>query len=451
MPIQEDETALVVWALWRHYYRYRDIEFIRPLWVDVVQKAADFMVRYRDPRTGLPLPSYDLWEERWGVHAFTVATVYGGLKAARNFAVCFGDRVKAEAYNQAAEEIKSASAKYLYSDKLGRFVRRLVPRDNPLPPDSPNYQETSSLKPDEEIEGFYEVDETIDASLYAIFKFHLFEADDPRVAATMKAVQHKLWVNTKVGGMARYENDSYHRVSNDTQSVPGNPWFICTLWLADYLIARAATVADLKLAAPIFEWTASHAMESGILAEQVNPYTSDPLSVSPLTWSHAGVVSTVIKYLEKLEQLQTCQTCSQPVFRMRKPGIVEVRAQATFDRLEAGFDQTTGRETCSPVGKFVRSDPITHQQTRVTLSIDVSDCIGCDVCVAHCDRGVLKMVDGKALIDLTHLNKCDLDGECVEVCPTKVVSLAISAPLDPAHRQNGSLDQVPPPLRSEAD
>src|SRR3712207_9032671 len=81
LPIQEDETALVVWALWRHYYRYRDIEFIRPIWVDVVQKAADFMVRYRDQRTGLPLPSYDLWEERWGVHAFTVATVYGGLRS----------------------------------------------------------------------------------------------------------------------------------------------------------------------------------------------------------------------------------------------------------------------------------------------------------------------------------------------------------------------------------
>ena len=100
LPIQEDETALVVWALWRHYYRYRDIEFIRPMWVDIVQKAADFMCKYRDPRTGLPLPSYDLWEERWGVHAFTVATVYGGLKAATNFAVCFGDRDRAERYRQ---------------------------------------------------------------------------------------------------------------------------------------------------------------------------------------------------------------------------------------------------------------------------------------------------------------------------------------------------------------
>jgi ferredoxin len=73
------------------------------------------------------------------------------------------------------------------------------------------------------------------------------------------------------------------------------------------------------------------------------------------------------------------------------------------------------------------------------------------VCVAHCDKGVLKMVDGKALIDLTQLNKCDLDGECVEVCPTDVVSLVVT----------GSAETAPPakpvrlhpqrPLRSAAD
>ena len=35
------------------------------------------------------------------------------------------------------------------------------------------------------------------------------------------------------------------------------------------------------------------------------------------------------------------------------------------------------------------------------------------------------MIDGKALVDLRRLNECDLDGECVEVCPTKVVSLTV--------------------------
>jgi hypothetical protein len=63
----------------------------------------------------------------------------------------------------------------------------------------------------------------------------------------MKAVEEKLWVKTRVGGLARYENDYYHRVSNDIAAVPGNPWFICTLWLADYFITRATTTAELKV------------------------------------------------------------------------------------------------------------------------------------------------------------------------------------------------------------
>ena len=432
MPIQEDETALVVWAMWRHYYRYRDIEFVRPLWVDVVQKAGDFMCKYRDPRTGLPLPSYDLWEERWGVHAFTVATVYGGLKAARNFAVCFGDRERAERYNKAAEEIRVGAAKYLWSDKLNRFVRRLVPKDIPVPPDDSNYVETAELKMGEaKLEDVYEVDEVLDASLYSIFKFHLFEVNDERVEATMKAVEEKLWVKTRVGGVARYENDYYHRISNDIAAVPGNPWFICTLWLADYYISRAQTTAELKMALPIFEWTAGHALESGVLAEQVNPYTNEPISVSPLTWSHATVVSTSIKYLEKLEQLQTCNTCNQPIFHLRRPGPVEVKSQATFDRLEAEFEAAGSREMASAIGKFQKEDPKSKTTVKATLAIDVRDCIGCDVCVAHCDKGVLKMVDGKALIDLRHLNKCDLDGECVEVCPTDVVTLLVQPVEEP--------------------
>jgi ferredoxin len=448
MPIQEDETALVVWAMWRHYFRYRDIEFIRPLWVDVVQKAADFMVRYRDPRTGLPLPSYDLWEERWGVHAFTVATVYAGLKAAHNFAVCFGDRVKAAIYIKAAEEVKAGAERHLFSPRLNRFVRRLVPRDNPKPPDNGSYEETIPLSGYTSDE-LFEVDETIDASLFGIFKFHMFDADDPRVVSTMRAVEQKLWVKTRVGGLARYENDYYHRISNDTVAVPGNPWFICTMWLADYYIARAKTNAELKQALPIFEWTAGHAMESGVLAEQVNPYTNEPISVSPLTWSHATVVSTAIKYLEKLEALQLCNHCQQPVYRLRRRGQVEVRSQAHFNRLDADFELDDARETASPIGNFVRDDETgLAPSQQVTLAIDTRDCIGCEVCVARCDKGVLRMIDGKALIDLRNLNHCDLDGECVSVCPTSVVTLNIRPIEAPARLTAAELNSLNKPKKN---
>ena len=106
-------------------------------------------------------------------------------------------------------------------------------------------------------------------------------------------------------------------------------------------------------------------------------------------------------------------------------GQVEVKSQGTFDRLDADFAIAEGREMASPVGKFTRVDPRTRLSVKATLAIDIRDCIGCDVCVAHCDKGVLRMVDGKALVDLRHLNKCDMDGECVEVCPTDVVSLVV--------------------------
>src|SRR6185312_14279369 len=318
--------------------------------------------------------------------------------------------------------------------------------EQPVPPDDSNYVEATALADEHRPEDVYEVDEVIDASLYAIFKFHLFEVDDERVESTMKAVEEKLWVKTRVGGVARYENDYYHRVSNDIAAVPGNPWFICTMWLADYFITRATTAAELKNALPIFEWTASHALESGVLAEQVNPYTNDPLSVSPLTWSHATVVSTAIKYLEKLEALQTCSHCQQPFYRLRRRGMVEVRSQAHFNRLDADFEQDDARETSSPVGHFVREESANQAALHATLAIDTRDCIGCEVCVARCNKGVLRMIDGKALIDLRQLNQCDMDGECVEVCPTNVVTLNIQtidppAELTPAEAR--SLDDDP--------
>ena len=60
----------------------------------------------------------------------------------------------------------------------------------------------------------------------------------------------------------------------------------------------------LKGAEDMLEWVASHALASGTLAEQVDPYTNQPLSVSPLTWSHAAVVQAVNQYLAKREALE---------------------------------------------------------------------------------------------------------------------------------------------------
>jgi len=36
----------------------------------------------------------------------------------------------------------------------------------------------------------------------------------------------------------------------------------------------------------ILEWVAEHALPSSVLAEQLDPYTCTPRMVAPLTWSH---------------------------------------------------------------------------------------------------------------------------------------------------------------------
>ena len=291
LPVQEDETALVVWALWRHFERFRDLEFIKPHYRGLVIRAADWMCGYRYEDTGLPRPSWDLWEERRGVHAWTVGATWGGLQAAANFAEAFGERDLAAKYRGTAAEIKAAVRKHLKSPDLGCFARTINRQDD----------------------GTWHHDRTADASLMGLWYFGMFAPDDPEIVATMERIRDRLWVKTDVGGVARYEDDYYHQVSDDIERVPGNPWFICTLWLAQWYIARASSAEDLKPAMDLVEWVANRDLPSGVMAEQVHPYTNEPLSVSPLTWSHATLVMTVEEYLKKRGRMNRCPECGQTV------------------------------------------------------------------------------------------------------------------------------------------
>ncbi len=279
VPIQEDETSLVLWALWQHYDKYREVEFTRKLYRPLITKAADFLVGFFDEDLSLPKPSWNLWEDRRGIHTFTCASVVAGLRAAGKFAHLFGEKSRGEKYEETADKIVKGMREHLYSEEKGRFLRAL------------------HFHNDEH----FEADTTVDASVFGTFYFGAFDADDRMVKNTMRAVEEKLWIPTKIGGVARFENDGYMRASEE---VTGNPWFICTLWLADYRIAVAKKKEDLKGVVEILEWTAKRALPSGVLAEQVNPVSGEPASVSPLTWSHSTFVATVAQYLRKLNEFK---------------------------------------------------------------------------------------------------------------------------------------------------
>lgn len=277
LPIQQDETSLVVWALRRHFEVFRDVEFIKGLYGPLVVQPATWILGYRD-HSGLPLPSWDLWEERRGVHLFTVAATIGALQAAADFARDMGAHDRAAEFGEGASRMRGAMVRHMWSPERQRFARSVLADGD----------------------GRYQADWTLDSSAAALFMFGALPADDERVQSHMRALRDRLWVRTGVGGMARYEGDAYHRVEHANQhDVPGNPWVISTLWHALWLVERAASLQELGEALPYLEWAYLRATPAGVLAEQYHPWEGTPISVSPLTWSHATVVTFAQSYLRR--------------------------------------------------------------------------------------------------------------------------------------------------------
>ncbi|MEX0931901.1 MAG: glycoside hydrolase family 15 protein [Candidatus Paceibacterota bacterium] len=285
LAIQEDETALVVVTLWDHYRVSKDLEFIEEIYNSFIKHATEFFCTYVEEKTRLPLPSYDLWEEKHGISTYTACVVYGALNSAAQFARLLGKEDDALRYENRAGELKEAILTHLYNPETKFFDKLVRVNDN----------------------GELERDTTIDvSSFYGLYRFGVLDIDEPKMREGASIVYDKLQCKTRIGGIVRYEGDKYFKVSDDT---PGNPWFVTTLWMVRYEIARAKNKEDMERIVEKLGWTKSCATSAGMLSEQLNPHTGDPMSVAPLTWSHAEYVLTIIAYLEKMEELGFCSVC----------------------------------------------------------------------------------------------------------------------------------------------
>jgi GH15 family glucan-1,4-alpha-glucosidase len=266
LPIQEDETALVIRAIHQYYKETGNEEILEEKWSSLIKPAADFMVEYFDRDLGLPKPSYDLWEEKHYISTFTVAAVYSGLKSASEIAEELGK--KPGEYEEVAETIREKGLEELRSEETKRYVRGL--------------------------EDGEQLDE-VSAPLYYLYKFGLVDGEDDYFTNTMNAIMHDLSPDTEIGGIARYKGDYYHNVTENFEKVPGNPWIICTLWAAQYLLEEASSKEDIQEAEGYIEWVEENSLDTGVMPEQVDPYTGEGKSVAPLTWSHSEYIETMIK------------------------------------------------------------------------------------------------------------------------------------------------------------
>jgi len=193
-------------------------------------------------------------------------------------------------YRDAAERLREATDTSLYSPDLGRFARRVAVEED----------------------GTLTVDMVNDSAIYGLWRFGMYPPDEPRIVQTMKAISEELANRGPAGGIARYRDDYYFKVDPDTNKVPGNPWFICTLWLAQWYIATAKTAHDLKSAREIINWVVAHQLPGGLLSEQLDPNTGAPLSVSPLTWSAAELITTVDEFCKRSERVRRSALSTVP-------------------------------------------------------------------------------------------------------------------------------------------
>jgi GH15 family glucan-1,4-alpha-glucosidase len=265
LAIQEDETAIVIYMLSEYLTHTQDEDFVFSLYTTLIQPACNFMTRFIDEQTRLPHASYDLWEEKFLTSTYTMAVVYRALMVAAELADKFQYPDDAVAWKDAASAIL---------DGLGAFY------DN----DRGIYRKGFLLRED----GSLEFDNTLDVSnLYGPMMFGGKDFASDMIENTLKALDATLLNCTPSGGAPRYEHDQYFAVD---PKYMGNPWFVTTLWMAQYYARNGQPDKGHELV----DWTIQHTLPSGVLSEQVNPESGAPLSVTPLVWSHAELINTIL-------------------------------------------------------------------------------------------------------------------------------------------------------------
>lgn len=269
LPFQQDETSLTIWALGVYAAAQPDDPLLPEFFLHLVERPMEFMLDYVDC-DGLPQPSWDLWEERRGVHAHTVAATVAGFRAAATMAERWGSEEQVSAWRAAADRMLTAWNEHGWNAERSCYFRMLTPTADG-----------------------YAGDATLDSAILAFDDLGL-AAEMPNFEKAFLTLQDGLRVRTPVDGYARYEKDYYFR---QTEDAPGNPWIICTMW-----VARAeARRGNWAAAEDWLRWAQKWAHPSGVLSEQLHPLTGQPLSVSPLTWSHAEVLETALLVLRRDE------------------------------------------------------------------------------------------------------------------------------------------------------
>jgi alpha,alpha-trehalase len=196
-----------------------------------------------------PEKDQGIWEVRGEPRHFLYSKLMCWVALDR--AVALADRLDAahrvESWTQAAAEIREAILTRGWSAQANAF--------------------TQSFGSDE-----------LDASSLMLPLVGLLPANDPRVLATIAAIEDRL--TDERGLVYRYR-------SHDGLEGEEGTFLLCTFWLAQAL-ARAGEPARART---VFERAAAFVNDVGLLAEEVDPVNGELLGNFPQAFSHIGLVN----------------------------------------------------------------------------------------------------------------------------------------------------------------
>jgi GH15 family glucan-1,4-alpha-glucosidase len=199
------------------------------------------------------VPDAGLWELRGAERVHTLSSVMCWVACDR--LAKYADRLKladrAQYWRLHAETIHDVISKRSWNAKLNAF--------------------TATMEGD-----------SLDASLLLMPRLGFLDANDPRFAGTVAAIESQL----KQGDFV------YRYIERDDFGYPENAFLVCTFWYIEALAAMGGTRREQARA--LFENVLSARNRHGLLAEDLDPRTLEQWGNFPQTYSMAGIIDCAI-------------------------------------------------------------------------------------------------------------------------------------------------------------
>ncbi len=217
-------------------------------------------------------PNFDLWEEVFGTHFYTLMAIRQALTEGAELAFVLNDEAAGSYYQWQAS---------LVDDHLKRFIQNNHFVNTIDFAGGLNYKHSN-------------LDTSILLAFHHVGETSVFKLQDVKLKNTIRLLENafnRVYPLNQRGisavALGRYPEDQYYG---------GNPWILTTLAVAEYYYRLARQTNNLKLVEKgdaYLERVYFHSRADGAMAEQWDKFTGFHISADELTWSHASFITAI--------------------------------------------------------------------------------------------------------------------------------------------------------------